>query len=143
MWWAWTEDYQVFDRPGAGQPRIEQNARAARVTTDERESALERLQRFAELGGRIDRSRIPSRKPLIRDFGFDDAGGVWVMPELPDGQTGRRLDRFDVMGRYLGRVDLPVFLSSSPAPVIQGNRIYAVERDELGVPYLVVLRMLR
>jgi hypothetical protein len=48
---------------------------------------------------------------------------------------------FDTQGRYLGRLRAPVDVGGSPPPVFRGDRIYAVTRDELDVPYIVRLRI--
>ena len=102
---------------------------------------MEGLQRFREVGGRVEASRIPDRKPAIRTFFLDDAENIWVIPELPEAATGTRLDRFDETGRRRGHVDLPIRLVTSPTPVVRNNRLYGVEHDDFGVPYVVVFRL--
>ncbi|HSM09255.1 MAG TPA: hypothetical protein VLA33_09595 [Gemmatimonadota bacterium] len=48
------------------------------------------------------------------------------------------LDQFDPEGRYLGRrvVSAPI-QGVYPGPIIRGEHLYAVTRDELGVQYVL------
>lgn len=51
---------------------------------------------------------------------------------------------FDVFaddGTYLGRVDAPDDFSPYPAPIFDGDRVWAVTRDELGVQRAVRFRL--
>ncbi|MEZ4586736.1 MAG: hypothetical protein R2909_10080 [Gemmatimonadales bacterium] len=143
VWWAWTERYEIFAGSGATSPRIAERRAAARVSPAERRAALDGLKRFRERGGRVDPSRIPDRKPAIRDFLLDDDGNVWVFPELPGEGTGRRLERFDPSGRPTHVLELPVRLSVSPAPAIRGNRLLGVALDADGAPTVVLLELPR
>ena len=52
-----------------------------------------------------------------------------------------RFDVFDVDGTYLGQVEAPRGFARSPRPAIEGDRMWAVVRDELDVPYVVRFRI--
>ncbi len=141
MWWAWTERYAVYvgiesDHPIAGRQRNQ-----VPVTKMERDDALSGLSRFRQVGGRVDPSRIPNVKPPMRSFFLDDVNRIWLMPELANGETGRVLEVYNADGVQQMEVALPVQLSASPQPLFRHGYIYAVERDEFDVPYLVILRI--
>ncbi|MGD2152629.1 MAG: hypothetical protein PVG79_05125, partial [Gemmatimonadales bacterium] len=58
--------------------------------------------------------------------------------EVPE-RTWREPVAFDVFepnGRYLGMVRAPRGFSTYPTPVIRGDTVWAVVRDELDVPYI-------
>ena len=52
-------------------------------------------------------------------------------------------DVFESDGSYLGRVRTPLEFSSSPTPVFDGDFVWAVTRDELGVQRVVRFRIER
>ena len=103
------------------------------VTGAERDSA-------AEAEGMPARE-IPDRKPAVRAFFVDDAGRVWVAPHLPAG-AGTEWDVFSPDGSPAGtvRTDLAVELDS-PVPIVRGDMLYGVVRDELDVPSVVRFRI--
>lgn len=111
------------------------------VTGEDRERELERLEWFTRQGGKVDRGRIPDTKPA---FGWSFAtpdGGVWVGQE-PDSYpvVDSRFDVFDSEGRYLGRIDSPLL---PWPPLFRGDRVYGIDRDTLGVTYVVRARIER
>ncbi len=110
------------------------------VTAAERESAIEDLSWFTEQGGRIDPSRIPARKPA---FGapFEDSDGYLWVAAIAEAGANTAFDLFDPEGRYLGRVQAPVEVRMRP--VVHDGAMYTYVRDDLGVPYVVRLRIVR
>jgi len=51
---------------------------------------------------------------------------------------------FDVFapdGRYLGPVTVPPSFQTDPAPIIRGDHVWAVTRDEMDVPRVVRFRI--
>jgi len=52
-------------------------------------------------------------------------------------------DVFETDGTYLGRVRAPLEFSSSPTPIFDGDRVWAVTRDQLDVPRVVRFRVER
>jgi hypothetical protein len=50
-------------------------------------------------------------------------------------------DVFERDGRYLGRVHAPDLLSIYPEPVVRGDYVWAITRDELDVSYVVRYRI--
>ena len=94
---------------------------------------------FGEAGGRIDRSRIPSEKPVFDQLMVNDRGHLWVRL-VGDGDEPV-FDVFDAAGRYLGEVTGAAGLALFPAPVIRGERFYSVVHDSLDVPWVVRYRI--
>lgn len=104
---------------------------------------------------------IPDRKPPFRGLYTGLDGRIWVLLHQPaepvpeeevdlTSSTGRPDQRppdrwrepvaFDVYepdGTYLGLVEAPRGFSTWPTPVFDGDRVWAVVRDELDVQYLV------
>ena len=95
---------------------------------------------------------IPEVKPPFRDLVPASNGRIWVVlhgpgrlvaEARPDPQGGEeepavwteqvRFDVFEADGRYLGVVDAPDGLSLFPQPVIRGDTVWAVLRDDLDV----------
>lgn len=105
------------------------------VTAAEREEAMERLEWFTRQGGRLDPSRIPSRKPPIASFHVADDGHLWVRLTAAHDEEGVRYDVFDPDGRYLGEVRAETSFGS--APLFQEDLVHGVVYDPLGVEYVV------
>lgn len=143
FWAALTGDYRLFELDANGDTLrvITRAFTPIAVTAADIDSAIEGLASFTRQGGTIDRSKFPSVKPAIQNFVQDDRGNLWVAPITPQysrGNNPRVMDVFDPIGRYLGRVDLPFELGLYPLPVFRAGKLYAVTRDELEVPYVVV-----
>jgi hypothetical protein len=67
-----------------------------------------------------------------------------------EARTGRRpyryaevsaFDVFDPDGRYLGHVRVPESFRIDPEPVVRGDHVWAVTRDELDVATVVRFRL--
>jgi len=112
------------------------------VTEGEVEAALERLDWFTRQGGKVVRSRIPSKKPPAESFFLDDEGNVWVARVTTAEDEWRVMDVFDPVGRYLGDVRLP-FRLSQENPIVRGPMMWAVTTDEFDVPYVVRARIVK
>lgn len=121
---------------------IRRQYRPAPVTDEDREEALENLQGFVEQGGDVDPSRIPAVKPAYRWFAAAPSGHVWVAPVAEGEDVGTVLDVFDPEGRYLGRVRSRITLSQR-ALTFRDDRVYGLTSDDLGVNYVVRLRVER
>jgi hypothetical protein len=145
FWFVHTGPYELFrvNDDGDTVRKVTKPFEQVPVTGEDVDSALARLEDFIKRGGKVDRSRIPDVKPAVEHLYLSDDGHLWVQPV-----TARRDDRgrlheiFDPEGRYLGRVRLPFRLSWTP-PVIRGDVIVGVTRDELEVPFVVRARIVK
>ena len=86
-----------------------------------------------------DRGMVPQIMPYWDAFIVDDAGRLWVQeyhytsgPET----TPRAWHIYGEAGVHLGTLNLPI--ANRPLPVVRGNRLAGVVRDELGVTSVVV-----
>ena len=141
--WVWTADPRILrsDARGAASEIAPVPARAAPVSADEREAALESLRRFREMGGRIEPDRIPDRKPPIRTFVLDERDRAWVMATASPSIGGSRWWVVEPGGGVAGPLDLPVRLEAFPTPVVRSSTVVGVERDGFGVEWVVLLRV--
>jgi hypothetical protein len=142
MWGMMTGEYRLFevDLNGDTLRTIRAAYDPLPVTDVDRDAALEGLSWFTDQGGRIDGSKVPSVKPAAWNIFVDDQRRVWVN-RVTDNPPGQDYDLFDGEGRFLGPVEFPAPLNSVRR--VKGNNIYGVTRDDLGVPYIVRLRITR
>jgi hypothetical protein len=120
-------------------PFIARSAPAVRVSDAARQAALASLDRYRQLGGRIEPNRIPRTRPAVLGFFLDDALRVWTL--LTTDGSNRVVDVHDQAGTFVQRITLPVALRKDPQPIVRGNLLYGLALDELDVPGLVVLRI--
>lgn len=84
--------------------------------------------------------RLPERKRALEEIRTSPGGWVWV--ETEKGAT-RAWEVFDGRGHYVGRVASPVPIEKKPIPVFGADLVTGVTLDELDVPYVVQLRIVR
>jgi len=129
---------------------------------ERRQALIERFQR--QYGSwRWNGPSIPDTKPPFRGMFASREGDIWVRLSQPgrpvmseeearqeEARTGRRPNRyeeflaFDVFaadGRYLGHVSVPESFRVDPEPIVRGDYVWAVTRDELDVATVVRFRM--
>lgn len=144
VWLAITDRYRL-DRArlsGDTVTVVTRDAPPVPVTDAEVEWILQAYRDFESRGGRVDRGRIPRTKPpLYGGFAARD-GTLWIVAAGGQGEP-MLLDVFDPAGRYQGRVRADAPLALTPAPVVRGDAVYAVVRDELGVESVVRERIVR
>lgn len=158
-----SSDYRVHLARDDGVLRIERAYEPVRVSEAERTHRRESTER--EIGVEVpgwtwDGPRIPDRKPVFTELLAGRDGRIWVMlstegrriqnadhdPEDPlsDPVTWSESTRYDVFepeGTYLGAVLAPDEFSTHPAPVFDGDHVWAVTTDELGVERVVRYRI--
>lgn len=149
-------------RPGSPLA-IERVAEAAAVTPGEKseeEARVTRNMKSTKPDWRWNGPPIPDRKPYYTDLYAARDGRIWVVVSQPgvevedldydptDPQSvpdrWREPVAFDVFeddGTYLGRVTTPLGFSRYPTPVFDGETVWAVTRDELGVQRVVRFRV--
>ncbi|MFQ5705675.1 MAG: 6-bladed beta-propeller [Gemmatimonadales bacterium] len=84
----------------------------------------------------------PDYMPVYFDFMEDEDRYLFVVLTSPSGATDTHVDVFDPAGRYLGGMIALYHVERRPPPVVRHNRMYFVTKDEMDVPYVVVLRIL-
>jgi hypothetical protein len=132
------------------------------VPAAERDAERERVirgMRGLDPSWRWNGPEIPDTKPLVQALYAGADGRIWVLmhqagelvTEADDGETsedtGPRFreptvfEVFESDGRYLGRVRAPEGFSRWPQPVFRGEYVWATQRGELGVQYVVRFRI--
>ena len=141
VWFGSQDRYRLYKRRLEGDTVkiIEKPFTPLPVSSDEKDTALARLEWFTQQGGSVAASRIPDYKPAFSTLFVDDRGNLWVAPVV-EGEGERWFDFFDDEGHYRGRVDLGFPLAQS-APLFRGKELYAISRDSMGVPYVVRARI--
>jgi hypothetical protein len=108
---------------------------------------------------------VPATKPPFKDLFASEDGDIWVAlsteavatmsvaeareEEARTGRTALRFEEplaFDVFGpdgRYLGPVAVPADFSIDPVPIVRGDKVWAVTRDEMDVPRIARFRLVR
>lgn len=164
-----SDDYRIdLFRPGGPIVRIERVWMPVRVTPQEADEQRRRITeglRRQYGAWRWNGPGVPDTKPPFKEMFTDDGGNVWLVvstravPIMTEeealderrasGSTPLRfaepvaLDVFDPAGRYLGHVRPPPTFRVTPEPVVRGDYVWAVTRDELDVASLVRFRMVR
>jgi hypothetical protein len=124
---------------------------------DERERISTANLRRTQPNWRWNGPPIPETKPPFAGVLIGERGRLWVRlhqeayqieaaepeSELAPGEIPERtwiepvaFDVFEPDGRYLGMVRAPRGFSTSPTPVVRGDTVWAVVRDDLDVPYI-------
>lgn len=160
-------DYRVISFRTADLPlRIERSTEPVPVDPEEREDAELRATENMQSsfpGWRWNGPPVPETKPPYRGVYAAEDGRIWVLRSQPGEEilgaldaraekerTGRSPTRFvepvafDVFegdGRFLGTVRAPEGFAIFPEPVIRGDQVWAVMRDELDVSYIVRFRL--
>ncbi len=147
--------------------RMEREYEPVPVTSGERSNREERARwnmRQTQPDWTWNGPAIPDHKPPFRDINVGRDGRIWVMvstpgEQIPDDEIIEPSDQgpnprpatrwreptaydvFEPDGTYLGRVMAPTGISPWPEPVFDGDRVWAVVRDELDVQYVTRFRV--
>ena len=156
-------DYRIDLVRDDGVLRIERAADPVPVSEEERarerESVTQDMRDFAP-DWTWNGPPIPDHKPFFRDIVAGRDGRIWVRvstearavenpdhdPEDPSStpmlwREPVRYDVFEADGSYLGAVSAPAGFAASPDPVFDGDHVWAVTRDDLGVERVVRFRI--
>ena len=158
-----SSDYRIDLARDDGVLRIERSRNPVPASTAERAYQRERTVgsiRRSLPGWDWDGPAIPAHKPFFQELLAGRGGRIWVRlwtegrpvdnvdhdPDDPDSlsviwEEETRYDVFDPDGTYLGVVVAPDEFSTFPAPVFDGDRVWAVTADELGVERVVRYRI--
>jgi sugar lactone lactonase YvrE len=111
------------------------------VSAAERRDAIAGLDRFVRMGGRVDASRIPARKPILATFVLDERDRIWAMMSRVAGDVSTRFEVFDPAGRHVRTVIVPARLDPFPTIIVRGGLLAGVERDEDGTERILLVRV--
>lgn len=160
---GFSSEYRIDLARDEGVLRIERSLDPVPASNAERAYQRERMVgsiRRSIPGWDWDGPAIPSHKPFFRELLAGRDGRIWVrlwtggrpvdnMDHDPDDpgslpviwEEETRYDVFEPDGTYLGVVVAPDGFSGFPAPVFDGDRVWAVTQDELGVQRVVRYRI--
>lgn len=144
FWTLLTGTYELVELTKSGKAlrKVVKEFEPILMADAERESLRKSLAWFTEQGGELDMSRIPKTKPVVLSFFSDDEDNLWVMREVVNPDDERRLFHlFDSRGRFLGPLQLPFALRSSPEPIVRDGMLYGVTTDDLGAEIIVRARI--
>lgn len=142
FWFARSDVYRIVrvNLDGDTLLVVEKKFEPIAVTNAERDSVLKNLGRYVrDQGGSLNPSDIPETKAILSSFQVDPLGNLWVRIT----RANLAADVFNPQGRYLGHLTLPVALSEFPPPQIEADAVYGVAQNELGVPFVVKLAIVR
>ena len=148
LWWGVNDRFQFVQGSLDGDTLrvVELQRDPPQVTSQDREEVLEALREQAPDGDvPLDESDLPDEKPAYSEILPDDRGHLWVTPfHLPTSPADRfgvdRFHVFDPESRYLGELRTGTALAPHPVAFHDGH-LYGVTADELGVEYVVRLRV--
>ena len=134
MWLANSSAFAIHETTYGGDTlrTVRLDREAPRLEGRERDSIADALGIAAR--------RLPERKRALEHIRTSPDGWVWI--ETEKGAT-RAWDVFDERGHYVGRVASPVPIEKKPFPVFGSGMVTGVTLDELDVPYVVQLRIVR
>ena len=158
-------DYRIDVPFEEGILRIERAYDPIPVSPGEREhfrASLEEEMRYRDPDWRWNAPPIPETKPVFTSLHIGRDGRIWVKlsaeaeavenddydPEdsssMPKSWTyPRRFDVFEPDGSYLGAVSAPEDFLPFPNPIFNGDHVWGVTRDDLGVERVVRYRIVR
>ncbi len=156
-------EYRIDLARDDGVLRIERTTDPAPIHDDERafrRESVVRTMRNADPNWSWTGPPIPEHKPFFRGLLAGRDGRIWVRPVTegspienenhdPENPVSTpvvwreplRYDVFEPEGTYLGVVIPPDGFSPYPNPVFNGNHVWAVTRDELGMERVVRYRI--
>jgi hypothetical protein len=164
-----SSDYRIdLYRVDAPVLRIERDWTPVRVLSEEAEEQRRRITEGLQRQygrWRWNGPEMPTTKPPFKQLFVSEEGDIWVAlssqgrPRMSEAEaiaerevSGRtplrfweppRLDVFSSRGEYLGPVRTPETLRFEPEPIVRGDYMWALTRDELDVPSVVRFRIVR
>lgn len=142
LWVGTGETYRIVHTSFEGDTvRIVERAHRPAPVTDEDEEMVRRANLEAPNGAiEMGEIKLPETHPAYSLFFVTPTGYVWVSAIRGDDAGG--MEVFDPAGRYLGRVrSVTRFFPRVHA--FDRDRLYSIVHDELGIPYVIGLRVER
>lgn len=146
VWTGTGHQYRLVQLTATGDTSriIEFSLPSARLSDAELAAARDTADQAQARGFVVDRARIPATHPAYTSIIVSDDGYIWIRRAA--GTQHRSLgefvhDIFDPDGAYVTTVSAP--LAEWPAPHVSSTYIAGVARDELGVDYVEVYRIMK
>lgn len=122
---------------------LELTRSAIPVSEAERDSAVNDIRdQLREVGGaeatNQDWSKIPDVMPAVTGMFVAESSRLWVEAAS---DSVRTYDVFERDGKYVGTVETALNIWPWVAPIVRGDRIWAIVTDEFDVPYVVRARI--
>ncbi|WP_420632624.1 hypothetical protein [Candidatus Palauibacter sp.] len=158
-----SSDYRIDLELPEGVLRIERAVEPVRVFPREADHERARTERGIGMtfpGWTWDRPSIPDTKPPFTGLYTGRDGRIWVRvsteaqevenedhdPDNPfstpvEWRSPLRFDVFEANGAYLGAVNPPEDFYANPSPVFEGDYVWAVSGDDLGIQRVVRYRI--
>jgi hypothetical protein len=138
-----TEGYEVriFNSEGQLERRILKDCDPRPISASEKDLILEYQRKTPDFSQR--KVEFTQSHPPYRSVSLDDQGKIIVLvfSELTNDmsqKTDTTFDIFDKDGRYLARINFPLScLINDKMPLWKSGKMYTVEEDEDGYPYIV------
>jgi hypothetical protein len=151
IWFADSREYRVFRRTLDGDTTLVFSlpAEPALIGGVETEMVRDTYRARPDLLA-LYLENLPQQKPIVHQILGDEAGHIFVVPEVAGIAAGMVIDVFRDNGEYLGRIDLPRRIAAAglaqaslgPVYATRDHLYYAVV-DEYDVPYLCRFRIHR
>jgi len=147
-WCGSTDEYRLR-RFAWGSPAAELELTRAvprvPIAKAERDAEIARVDSFlVRIGGPVDPwkpSEVARDRGPVVAFEADDQDRLWVLRELPNGQT--EFDVWDTRGRHIASLPSPLKYGFLPLFRVHGDRVAMVVLDEDDLPTIVVSRIVR
>ena len=140
-----SSDYRVDLGLDQGVLRIERAFAPVAISDAERNyhrEDMERGMRASQSGWRWNGPPVPRTRPAFRSLATGRDGRIWVtLPTEAYPVENERYDVFEPDGTYLGAVVPPEGFAGTPRPVFDGDHVWALTRDEVGVERVVRYRI--
>ncbi|MFQ5705035.1 MAG: hypothetical protein ACE5HT_13570 [Gemmatimonadales bacterium] len=122
---------------------VEREHERVRLSEAERDSALPpglSPRQRARLVGDLGR---PEYRRVFERIVIDDDDNVWVMLAREPNVDTTTFDVFNPKVLYLGAVTAPYRVESLPPPVVRYDRIVFLVKDDLDVPFVTMMRVVK
>ena len=142
LWYGTSDKYVLFriayngdtvltiDRTGADQIAL---------TPEEHQQGIESLRGPFGNDAIVDPAWVPTTRPVFEGLLIDDQRRLWVTVPKAGGSIG--FEVFGLDGKLLAEVELPPEIETVRQPLVRGNYMYVVIRDEMDIPFVVRLRI--
>lgn len=148
IWFAHSKEYRIYRRTLEGDTTLvfALSAEPVPVGDRERDYVRKRLARSPQLVSMY-LNALPQTKPILHDILTDEAGHVYVFPELVGAEGASVVDVFSTTGVLLGRLKLPTPISlltpQRLVAYVTADYLLLVVTDEADVPYVSRFRIVR